>query len=733
MVSRTKRPTDTVPQVDPGNALRQKAEAQLRRQEGLRTERSAVLSEEQSRKDLHDLRVYQIELEMQNDELRRSQVALAAERERYFDLYDLAPVGYCTVGETGLVEQANLTAAMLLCLPRTALLKQSFSRFIVKSDQDAFYLCRQKMLRTGKPQARDLWMLKGDGHSFLAALSATLAHDDGGGPMLRITLTDVTESRQAQAALRESEEQYNNLFDLGPVAVYSCDASGRIQKFNRRAGELWGREPLLNDARDRYCGSFKMLQDDGSILPPDQCPMADVTCGRIDEVRDREGTIERPDGSRVTAVVNIRPSKNLRGEIIGAIGFFYDITERKRFEVDLDNAREAAEQANLAKSAFLSSMSHELRTPLSAVLGFAQLIESGTPAPTPAQKRSVDQILRAGWHLLTLIDEILDLSLIESGRTALVLEPIFLNDVSEECRAMVEPMAQARAVSVDFPEFEHAFQVIADRTRLKQILINLLSNAVKYNRRGGSVVLACHVVVPDRIRICVQDSGEGMPQDKVKQLFQPFNRLGQEAGPVQGTGIGLVVCKRLIELMGGFIGVESTVGKGTEFWIELEVPATRPRSARGDAATPAALSGDRAAEALRTVLCVEDNQANLLLMEELFARRPELRLITAGDGLRGVEMAISARPDVILMDINLPGISGISALKKLAGFPATAHIPVIALSANAMTHDIQHGLAAGFFRYLTKPIKVNEFMATLDAALAFAAAEPPHADHGELQ
>jgi CheY-like chemotaxis protein len=372
-------------------------------------------------------------------------------------------------------------------------------------------------------------------------------------------------------------------------------------------------------------------------------------------------------------------------------------------------------------------MSHELRTPLNAILGFAQLMESGSPLPTPSQKKSIDQILKAGWYLLDLINEILDLAQIESGKLSLSLEPTLLAEVMHECQAMIEPQAQKRGIQVTFPRFEVRHFVNADRTRVKQVLINLLSNAIKYNNVDGTVVVGCIANAPGRIRISVEDSGEGLSPDKVAQLFQPFNRLGQEASTEEGTGIGLVVAKRLVESMGGAIGVESTVGKGSLFWIELNL-TEEPQPASGLAKSVAVAPAQAPAIAhLRTLLYVEDNPANLMLVEDLIARRPDIRLLSARDGNRGIEIARASRPDVILMDINLPGISGIQALRILADGAATAHIPVIALSANAMPRDIEKGLEAGFFRYLTKPIKVHEFMSTLDVALKHARAETARA------
>jgi CheY-like chemotaxis protein len=364
-------------------------------------------------------------------------------------------------------------------------------------------------------------------------------------------------------------------------------------------------------------------------------------------------------------------------------------------------------------------MSHELRSPLNAILGFAQLMDSATPPPTVYQKESIDQILQSGWHLLKLINEILDLAVIESGKVSLSPESVSLAEVMSECQGMMESQAQGRGIIMTFPQFDQPVFVRADRTRLKQIILNLISNAIKYNKEKGVVTVDCTMNTPERIRIRVSDTGAGLPPEKLAQLFQPFNRLGQEAGGVLGTGIGLVVTKRLAELMDGVLGVESTVGEGSMFWCELHASvAPHPISESEEvatASTPLPAGGQ-----LRTLLYVEDNPANMRLVEQLIERRPDIRLITAVNGTLGIELARTAQPMVILMDINLPGISGIEALKVLRADQATAHIPVIALSANAMYRDIEKGLDMGFFRYLTKPIKVKEFMDTLNIALDFA-------------
>jgi len=285
---------------------------------------------------------------------------------------------------------------------------------------------------------------------------------------------------------------------------------------------------------------------------------------------------------------------------------------------------------------------------------------------------------------------------------------------------MFEPQAQQRGIRMVFPQSDLAYYVKADRTRIKQILINLLFNAIKYNSPKGMVVVECTLNSEESIRISIRDSGTGLSPEQLAQLFQPFNRLGRETGTEEGTGIGLVVTKRLVELMGGKIGVESTVGKGSTFWFELKLSASPRLVLPTIADTVPTRSALPAGTPKRTVLYVEDNSANLELVEQLIARRPDLHLLSAIDGEIGIELARAWRPEMILMDINLPGIGGYEALTSLRLDPVTAHIPIIALSANAMPRDVQRGLEAGFFSYLTKPIKVNEFMEALDTALAFS-------------
>jgi PAS domain S-box-containing protein len=572
----------------------------------------------------------------------------------------------------------------------------------------------------------ELTYIRKDGSRFPAVVSVTALRDDLGGIIGYLLIgTDNTARKQVEAEqklldqrLRDQQFYTRSLIESNIDALMTTDPRGIITDVNQQM------EALTGCTRDELIGApFKDYFTD-----PDRAEAGIKRVLSGSKVTDYELTARARDGKETVVSYNATTFHDRDRKLQGVFAAARDVTERKRFEralqennLELERAKAAAEKANLAKSDFLSSMSHELRSPLNAILGFAQLINSDSPPPTPSQAASIDQILHAGWYLLELINEILDLAQIESGKLALSSEPTSLAEVMLECQAMIEPQAQKRGIKMTFPQSSMPSFVVADRTRLKQVLINLLSNAIKYNQPNGTVLVDCAMTAPERIRVSVRDTGAGLPPDMLQQLFQPFNRLGRERSTEEGTGIGLVMSKRLVELMGGLIGVESTVGLGSVFWFELN-SALEPRLS-ADTAQPAAIARTPVHHGapLRTLLYVEDNPANLKLIEQLIARRRDIRLLTARDGNLGIQLARDNQPDVILMDINLPGISGIEALKILRGDPGTAHIPVVALSANAMPRDIEKGLQAGFFRYLTKPIKVNEFMDTLDVALKFAA------------
>ena len=574
----------------------------------------------------------------------------------------------------------------------------------------------------------ELTYVRKDGSRLPAIVSVTALRDARGAIIGFLLIgTDNTERKRVEEEqkalaqrLRDSQFYTRSLFESNVDALMTTDPAGVITDVNKQMETLTGctRDELLGSRFGRHFTDTDMAEAAVSLV---------LGAKRISNY---ELTAVDRDGRHTEVSINATTFYDRDRRLQGVFAAARDITERKHLDqvlqeknTELEGARQEAETASLAKSEFISSMSHELRSPLNAILGFAQLIESDSPPPTPGQKESAAQILQAGWHLLALIDEILDLAKVESGALHLSREPVSLPEVLLECRDMVAPLVQERGIRMTIPGASERHWVKADRTRLKQVLLNLLSNAIKYNGKEGEIEVTCREVSSGCVRVSIRDAGAGLHPEEIAQLFQAFNRLGQEGGGEEGTGIGLVVAKRLVQLMGGTIGVDSTVGTGSVFWFELS-SAGEPRLPAERAALPAE-EGARVPNGpqLHTLLYVEDNPANLRLMEQIIARRPDIRLLTATNGNSGVEAARVSRPDVILMDLNLPGISGFDALKILRSDPATAHIPVVALTANALPRDRARGLKAGFFTYMTKPIKVKELMKVLDGALAFAGDE----------
>ena len=687
-------------------------------------------TKQETQRHLHELEVHQIELEMQNDELRRSQEELELSRNTYAELYDFAPVGYFIFDARGVIQEVNLTGALLLGIERGQLTNQPFIRYISTSDgRNIFSEHLATVLNEQGLQRCELTLTGKAGSLIYGHLkSVTLDHIGNKDGYILCSIIDGTVAKQLEREIQDAREYAENIVETVREPLVVLNSNLKILTANHSFYDTFKVTPeetignFIYDLGNRQWDIPKLRVLFEDILPHDT-----VFNGyEVDHVF--------PGIGRKIILLNARQifRENIGSRVI--LLAMEDITARKQAEeersrldqvlqdknTELENAKLLAEKANLAKSDFLSSMSHELRTPLGAILGFAQLMESGSPQPTPSQKRSIDQILKGGWYLLELINEILDLALIESGKLSLSLEPVSLTEVLQECEAMIETQAQKRGINVAFTRLEVPCFVNADRTRVKQVIINLLSNAIKYNTANGTVTVACTSSSPDSIRITVRDTGAGLVPEQLEQLFQPFNRLGQQSSGEEGTGIGLVVCKRLVELMGGQIGVESTIGKGSLFWFELNLTTEPQDAARAtESATSAQVHTPMDAR-LHTLLYVEDNPANLMLVEDLIERRPDIRLLSARTAIHGIEIARASLPDIILMDINLPGISGLDALKILANDPSTQHIPVVALSANAIPRDIEKGLETGFFRYLTKPIKVNDFMDTLDVVLNHA-------------
>jgi signal transduction histidine kinase/ActR/RegA family two-component response regulator len=514
--------------------------------------------------------------------------------------------------------------------------------------------------------------------------------------------------------LGTSEQRLNLVLNTISDGLVVADTDGHFDIFNQAADDILGKGST-NAGTSGWQSHFGVFLSDGVTPAPEEAqPLPRAMRGETVEQMELVIRNEQVPEGRYIEVSATPLSENGRGT--GGVATFRDITKRKRAEHALELAKEEAEQANQAKSEFLSRMSHELRTPLNAILGFAQLLEINDLDPN--QRESVEHILKGGRHLLDLINELLEISRIEArGAGALSIEPVHLGTALASVLDLVQPVAAERSIDLEkrLPE-GYDRHVLADEQRLKQVLLNLLSNAIKYNREGGSVTVAVQDTSDDRLAVLVTDTGEGIPDDQVMKMFEPFERLGAERTTTVGTGLGLTLAKLLVEAMGGTLAVESELGEGTTFRVELGV-TERPvleqidTSAHWTAAAAPSMG-------LATVLVVEDNMSNFRLIEQIFAGRPNVKLLAAIEGTLGLDLARHHDPDLVLLDLHLPGMVGEEVLEQLKADPRTEHIPVVILSADATKSRINRLLAAGARDYLTKPLDVRRFLDVVEGVLS---------------
>ncbi len=531
------------------------------------------------------------------------------------------------------------------------------------------------------------------------------------------TYTDVTASVQAQRALSESETRFRTLADAAPALIWLAGADGKPTWFN----QCWLQQTGRTLAEELACAWPERIHADDL----ETCRAAYRAAAPLRAPYEVEYRLRHADGSLRWIADKGIPRLAADGSFDGYIVYGWDVTERKATEAALRAAKEEAERANRAKSDFLSRMSHELRTPLNAVLGFAQLLQSDADDPLSARQQArVHELMRGGRHLLSLINEVLDLARIEAGALQLQLGPVDLQPLVDDCLPLVQAMAAARGITLRVrPPPPGGCRVQADPTRLRQVLLNLLSNAIKYNRPGGAVELAWWGAPATRsVRIEVQDTGPGISAAQQTRLFQAFERLDAEQSDVEGAGIGLALSKWLVDLMRGSIGMRSTPGQGSTFWVELGCAGLASAAPAVTAAAVAAPAPSAAAGAtVETVLYIEDNPVNQVLMEGMLAQRRGLRLLIAGLPEIGLLMATQARPDLVLLDIQLPGFDGFEVLRRLRANEATRDIPVVAVSANAMQNDLDDARRAGFADYVTKPLDLQRLLSVVDGLLGSAA------------
>ncbi len=624
--------------------------------------------------------------------------ALLSRESQLSAMIEAAPDAFIVVDSSGTIQFVNQQSEQLFGYPREELVGASIDMLVPDQVRGHHPGLRSAYVQdpTARPmRGRNLFGKRKDGTEFSVDISLTPL-DTASGLLIAAAVRDATERKAAEA-------QFEALLEAAPDAIIVADETGTIQIANERATAMFG------------YSRAELIGHPVEMLIP--------TESREKHPALREGYVHRPavrpmgaglqlwamrkDGSKFPADISLSPLKRPSGTLVSAA--VRDITDRLRAQDALRDAKEAAEQANQAKSEFLSRMSHELRTPLTAILGFTELLQM---SEVGSEQRDVfvERTHRAGQHLLSLINDVLDISRVESGRLNISIEPVEVQPVVQEVLELVAPMAEAQQIGII--NDTGAVAAMADMNRLRQVLLNVLSNAVKYNKPNGSVRISSRVVEGD-VLIEVADSGIGISRDDLPRLFQPFERLSAKTGEVEGTGIGLALSRGLAELMGGSIWVTSEPGDGSVFTLRLPVAQvvnrpeqSEPGSADVDAKRPPS-----------TVLYIEDNPSNTVLVESALSLRPNIRLITAALGRAGLELAKEERPDLILLDLHLPDVSGDDVLKALRADDTTAGIPVVVVSADATKGRIAALRLAGARDYITKPLVIRDFLAKIDTIL----------------
>jgi len=643
--------------------------------------------------------------------------------QSFADLFDAAPDGIVVVNDQGIIELANKRTEEMFGWPRAELIGQPIEKLVPERLRGVHVGDRSRYITSPSTRpmgsGQELQARRRDGSEFPVEISLSPLETESG-LLVSSIIRDVSERRRLESEARRTADHLRSAVESIQDAFALFDADERLVLCNSTYREIFGRSlegPIkgchYEEILDAALADMFEQETEARLALRERClayharldtPLHLVTSsGRNLRIVERR----TPEGGTVVLV--------------------WDLTEDAHREEELRRMRAIAEAASLAKSEFLSSMSHELRTPLNAVLGFAQLLRRNKKQPLDERQLGMlGHIIKGGEHLLRLIDDVLDLARIEAGRVTISTEPVRVPEVLGEVTTALEPLASRAGIAlVVEPPASDALEILADRTRFTQILMNYGSNAIKYGRSGGTVKFRATSSNARHVRISVIDDGVGIPPGKHDRIFQPFQRAGQETGPIEGTGIGLAISKRLAQLMGGEVGFDSEIDRGSEFWVELprvdhqEIRAANPSNAVENGV---ALADGGSPHVV--VVYIEDNPANVAFMEELLGELERVELLTSPNAELGIELVRRVRPNVVIMDINLPGMSGFDATRRLSAWPETRGIPVIGLSAAAMPSDRKLAEEAGLYRYLTKPVDVDALVNALEEALSQPAPSP---------
>jgi PAS domain S-box-containing protein len=649
--------------------------------------------------------------------------ALELSEQNFRQIFQEAPIGMAVVGLDEKFLQANAKLCEMVDYSEEELRSRTPLDITHADDVSSSREIARSMLRGGLHNSVEKRYLRKDGEIVWAARTGCLIRDKTGNPRhFLIMIEDISKRKQAEATLRERTRQLESavsenqvIMDNSLDVICTIDEEGRFLTVNAACEQLWGYTPaelvgrkyielVAPDDRERTIATEAALKKTGKLT-------------------DFVNRYIRKDGTCVAVLWSATWSESART----IFGVAHDVTMRAKMEKALEEAKDEADRANRAKSEFLSRMSHELRTPLNAILGFGQLLER--QSPTPIQRTRVQHVINAGRHLLGLINEVLDISRIEVGRMQLSLEPVCVAEAIQETLDLMRPLAAERRIQlIADVDLDATVHVLADRQRFKQVLLNLLTNGIKYTPVSGRVTVSCAANGSDKLRIRVVDTGPGIAKEKLVRLFTPFDRLGAELSNVEGTGLGLALSQRLMQAMGGAIGVENSCSYGSTFWVELPrtkspLEQTRAPKAR-DRKQSRRVEGKK-----RTLLYIEDNLSNLTLIEQILEERPEIELLSAMQGQVGLDLARQHSPDLILLDLHLPDLPGWEVLSELKADETTSHIPVVVVSADATTRQVKRLMKGGAVSYLTKPLDVAEFFRVLDqTALATNGANKPSPD-----